>query len=62
MDTSHVWTCRDAGSGNGRGRLSSLWFFVTSSLVITYNLKKIISQEKKKKKKEENIQGSADAS
>jgi hypothetical protein len=41
----HVWTCRDGGSDNGCGGhscgggrfvfCSFLWFFVTSSLVIT---------------------------
>jgi len=36
----HVWTCRDGGSGNGRGGRGppSLRFFVTSSLVSSYNL------------------------
>ena len=45
----HVWTCHDNGRGNGRGhshgggRLSSLWLFITNSL---------ISQDFNKKKKQ----------
>src|ERR1700678_1098894 len=45
----HVWTCHDGGRGNGHGhshgggRLSSLWFLVTNSL---------ISQDFNKKKKQ----------
>ena len=52
----HIWTCRDGGRGNGHGhscgggRLSSLWFFVTNSL---------ISQDLKiKRNKKESIHGS----
>ena len=45
----HIWTCRDGGRGNGCGHsgggggLSSLWFFITNSL---------ISQDFNKKKKQ----------